>query len=132
MNTRCFAASLAALAVSTLPVAAQNQPISAKGHWHVDFRRSLDPWASHPKSVILDVIIDDERMYEATETIVGTDGKVRTETIRAAFDGKPYAVEGSPNGVTVAMRHLVDGSLRAELETPDGFRALIICRFSSI
>jgi hypothetical protein len=130
MNARRIAAGLAALAIPTLPAVAQNQPISAKGHWHVDFARSFDPWAPHPKSVVLNVIVDDGRTYESTETIVGTDGKERTETIRATYDGKPYTVEGSASGVTVAMTRLADGFSRAELDTPDGFHALIKCSLS--
>jgi hypothetical protein len=131
MTPRFFAAGVVLLAIPVLSAAGQNQPISMEGHWHVDFERSFNPWAAqHPKSVTLNVMVDDAKAYEATETIVAIDGQVRTETIRAAYDGKSYPVEGSPSGVTVAMTRLPSGSSRFEVATPDGFHALIVCSVS--
>src|SRR5271168_1047186 len=90
MKARFVAGSVVLLALPMLPAVGQNQPISMNGHWHVDFERSSNPWAAqHPKSVTLNVMVDDAKAYEATETTVGIDGQVRTETIRAAYDGKP-------------------------------------------
>lgn len=130
MKARNVAVCLA-ISSMTMCAAAQEQPVSSKGHWHVDFERSSDPWGPHPRSVSLYVAIDDETNYEATETIVGRDGAVRAETIRAAYDGKPYPVQGSPHKLTVAMTHLASGASRIELSTRDGLRGLIICGLSA-
>jgi len=73
-------------------------------------------------------MVDDRTTFEATETVVGADGKVAKETIRATYDGKPYPVEGSPHSFTVAMSRLPDGSQRMELSTPDGLHGVEICR----
>jgi hypothetical protein len=131
MRFRYLTAALVSVAVGTLPAAAQDEPISSKGRWRVDFERSFNPWAPLPQSVILDIKVDDGTRYEATETVITTDGKVRTATIRAAYDGKPYPVEGSPHGLTVAMTRLAAGTTRAELRTPDGLRAVIMCSLSA-
>jgi hypothetical protein len=109
---------------------AQSEPMSLKGHWHVDFSRSIDPWVPHPKSVTLDVIADDGTTYQAVETIVKSDGTVRKHTARATYDGKPYPVTGSVAGLTVAMTRPSPGSIRAESNTSDGSHSVIVCTLS--
>jgi hypothetical protein len=123
-------AGLAILANAGFSADAADQPISSKGHWHVDFDRSSSQYGPHPKSVTLDVISDDERTYEATETVVEIGGKIRTEHIKVEYDGKPYPIEGSPDHITISMTRLTAASRRIELNTPIGFHAVIACSLS--
>src|SRR5438132_14368315 len=82
---------------------ASDQPISSKGHWHVDFDQSSFPFASHPHSVTLEVMRDDEQVYEATETVVERDGKITSRHMKAEDDGKSYPVEGSPDHIMMSI-----------------------------
>ena len=120
----------AALAIAVLPADAADQPMSLEGRWHADFDRSVVASEPHPKAVTLDVTRDDEQAYEATETVVALDGKIRTEHIKAAYDGKPYPVEGSPNHTTVSMTRLAEDGRYVTLDTPIGFHGAILCSLS--
>jgi hypothetical protein len=122
--------ALAVLAITMLPADAADQPISSEGRWHVDFDRSDVPYGPRPNSVMLDVVRDDEQAYEATETVVQPDGKIRTEQIKAEYDGKPHAVEGSPDHITISMTRLAEDRRYIKLDTPNGFHAAMLCSFS--
>jgi hypothetical protein len=130
MKLVALAANLLVLGTGLTAAIAQGSA-SAVGHWHVDFARSINPWSSHPKSVTLDVLVDDETRYEATETITGSDGIEKRETIRARYDDKPYPVEGSPSNATVSLSRLSADRRRIQVRTPDGFRSLIVCGLSA-
>jgi hypothetical protein len=78
----------------------------------------------------LDISIDDGRVFQATETIEGVDGKTLTETIRAADDGKPYGVEGSPFPLTVMVDHAGDGPLVITMMA-GRTRGRQVCRFGN-
>jgi hypothetical protein len=120
----------AALATTELRAGAADQPVSSVGHWHVDFDRSVVASEPHPRSVTLDVIRDDEQAYEATETVVEPDGKIRTEHIEAEYNGKPHTVEGSPEQITMSITRSVEGSRYIKLNTRIGFHAEILCTLS--
>ena len=109
---------------------AADQPKSSQGRWHVDFDRSVVASEPGPWSVTLDVIRDDEQAYEATETVVERDGKIRTEHVKAEYDGKTYPVEGSPIQATVSMERLAAGSKYIKVSTPLGFHAAMLCSLS--
>ena len=96
----------------------------------MDFDRSVVASEPGPWSVTLDVIRDDEQAYEATETVVERDGKIRTEHVKAEYDGKTYPVEGSPIQATVSMERLAAGSKYIKLSTPLGFHAAMLCSLS--
>jgi hypothetical protein len=129
-RTSLALAGLTALANTGLRAGAADQPISSEGHWHVDFDRSSSPYGPHPKSVMLNVIRDDERTYEATETVVEIGGKIRTEHMKAGYDGKFYPIEGSPSHITFSMMRLTAASKRIEANTPNGFHSVIVCTLS--
>jgi hypothetical protein len=118
------------LATTGLRASAADQPISSVGHWHVDFDRSAVASEPHPKSVTLDVIRDDERAYEATETVVELDGKTRTEHIEVEYDGNPHPVEGSPSQTTMSITRSAESSRYIKLNTPIGFHAEMLCTLS--
>jgi hypothetical protein len=122
--------ALAAIPIVSNASGAADQRVSATGRWHVDFARSSTPGGRHPESVTLDIVTDDERTYEATETVVENDGKIRTERIKAQYDGSPYPVEGSPDQITISMTRLANGSKYIKLDTPLGFRAATLCSLS--
>ena len=96
----------------------------------MDFDRSDVPYGPRPNSVMLDVVRDDEQAYEATETVVQRDGKIRSEHIKAEYDGKPYSVEGSPIQTSVSLERLAAGSKYIKLSTPLGFSAAMLCSLS--
>jgi hypothetical protein len=115
----------------TATAAAQDRSASLRGHWHVDLERSSNPYTSNTKSVTLDIITDDGKMYESEETVVKSDGTTRIESVRVPVDGIFYPVRGSFSGVSVAVTHWAPGSIRVELRTPDGLRGLEVCTLSA-
>jgi hypothetical protein len=127
---RCALLLVASVAMATNASGAADQPVSSQGRWHVDFDRSDVPYGPRPNSVMLDVVRDDEQAYEATETVVQPDGKIRTEQIKAEYDGKPHAVEGSPDHITISMTRLAEDRRYIKLDTPNGFHAAMLCSFS--
>jgi hypothetical protein len=124
-------AAFMCLATTLGPALSQNGLVSTKGHWHADFARSTNPWGARPESVTLDIMVDDETRYEATETIVRYDGTTHREVIKATYDGRSYPVEGSPHHVTISLRRLPSGMRQIKLEAPGGFRAVILCGLSA-
>jgi len=123
--------ALAAIPIVSNASGAADQRVSATGRWHVDFARSSTPGGRHPESVTLDIVTDDERTYEATETIVENDGKMRIEHSKAEYDDNPYPVEGSPYQITISMSRLANGSKYIKLDTALGFRAATLCSLSN-
>jgi hypothetical protein len=131
MTRRIAWALLAVLPIAaTATAAAQDRSISLRGHWHVDFERSSNPYKSHTKSVTLDIITDDGKVYESEERVVASDGTTRVESVRVPIDGKFYPAKGSFNDVSIAVTHWELGSVRIEMRAPTGLHGQEVCTLS--
>ena len=113
--------------VSISANAGERQPISLVGTWRADLAHTTRPYGPPPKNVTLEITRDDAVAFDEIETVTWADGIVQKETLHATYDGKPHALHGSPNDVTVVISRLSPPSIRLELSTRDGFRAVITC-----
>ncbi|MGH7095469.1 MAG: hypothetical protein ACREFB_18295, partial [Stellaceae bacterium] len=113
------------------PAFARNHPISLKGHWHADISRSVAPYGVSPRSVALNILVDDGHYFESQETQVRRDRRITIETTKARVDGKFYQVLGSPNNISVAITSWRPGFVRMNFIALNGLRSVEICKLSS-
>ena len=129
MKIRALLALL--LTIPTAAVFAANQVISFKGQWHVDLQRSAIPQSADTKSVHLDVITDDGKIYEAAETVVRSNGETTTQRVRLPLDRKFHRIEGSPNAVSASITRRVSGAMTIELRGAGGIHGREVCEIST-
>ena len=126
LSSLCLAASV----FIAVPAIAQDQPVSFKGKWHLDIAQSSGQ-PPFPKSISLEVTVDDGKNYASTRTIVGADGKTTIYSLHASYDGKPYQIEGAPQGQTAALTHVTNTSFQIEFRFPDNSDLKVTCTFST-
>lgn len=112
------------------PARSADPVLSFKGHWHVDLKRSVAP-GPMPRSVTLNVVADDGKLFESEETEITADGTEFVNLVHAAVDGKFYPVSGSPGNLSVAIIQRGAGFMRSEIAAPNGIHGVGICNTSS-
>ena len=84
-----------------------------------------------PRSVTLNVVTDDGKLYESEETEIAADGTEVALITHASVDGKFYPVSGSRGELRVAITKRVAGFMRMEIASPSGIHGVGICNISS-
>lgn len=120
----------AASACLIIPALADNQAVSLKGRWHVDFNRSINIHADDLKSVTTNIITDDGKIFKSEETVVYKDGETTSESINTHVDGRFYPVLGSSNNVSASISHWSPGSVEIKLKTSYGLIGVQNCQIS--
>src|SRR5437870_746979 len=113
-------------------ISSAQDPASLKGHWHADLQRSLNPHSSNTARVTLDILTDDGKVFESTETIVRTDGSATVISVRAPIDGSFHPVHGSDSDFSVAIADWRPGTARIEFRSPTGLYGAQVCKLSAI
>src|SRR5690349_6067650 len=93
-----------ALACSAALVAAAADPVGM-GTYKLDPAKSKFNPGPPPKSLTTTFQADGNKVKWKSER-VGPDGKASTATYTAAYDGKDYPMEGSPNADTVVLKRI--------------------------
>lgn len=104
IRTRSITAAAVALAGFSLAQAARADGSAYVGNWHWN-RAASTPAEGEPvpNDVVLSIARADPARMEWTVTVVDDKGERHVESFRGAANGKPFPLEGSPDGTTVAV-----------------------------
>ena len=100
--------SVVALAAARGSVAPQ--PVSFAGTWQLNVNKSTYRPGPGPKSATLSVGYEGIKRHSVLNTIAQDGDTIRTEYV-ASEDGRDYAIKGSPNADTVALRRTSPGTI---------------------
>ena len=109
-----IAVGLTLTVVSVVALAARGSvatpPASFAGTWHLNVSKSTYRPGPGPMSATLNVGYEGVMRHSVLNTIARDGERIRTEYV-ASEDGRDYAIHGSPNADTIALRRTSPGTI---------------------